>query len=234
MRQRCAGVDKDMVQTVLLLFLMFIPGTVLASNLVSASYSQLYSFYYKKFQEGLLLTFDMPAKRTRFSVGLHTASYQKTTQELSPIGINVDIEGLFATLPLEARVDITDLQYEIESKSSIISTMLFGEYSYYNKKSFFGKKKIVPRNSHELNMFAGGGIRYNIETVSKKYKLYVGDEYFDSVKNPLAGNKSSGIKFFLSNNLSYRFSMVHIGLLTGISIPSIKQSFLSLQAGFTI
>jgi hypothetical protein len=214
--------------------MLLIPTNSFAANLLSVSYSMLMDKTSPKLQEGLMISYDMEKKKTRFSIGVHSTSFDKTQKELSPIGLEFDLQGVLASLPLEANIDLADVQYSVTNKTSITSIMLFGDYNYFTKKAWFGEKKIDPRNTHGISLFAGGGVRYSLTTSSNTYNLFIDEEYFDSIKNPLAGSKSSGLKFFLEHTIEYRFSMMHISLLTAISIPEVDRSFASLQLGITL
>jgi hypothetical protein len=88
--------------------------------------------------------------------------------------------------------------------------------------------------THALKLWAGAGTKIDIRMSTTTYKIFVDGEEFDTIENPLSESKSSGIKFFLSHGVSYRFSLAHIGFDAAISIPSVKKSFFMLKFGFSI
>lgn len=204
-----------------------------ADSFNSGSYAIILSPDRDSYGEGLLFNFESIEKRTRIFAGVfYTENASDWTQE-EPLSFDIASTAAIEGIVFDMDISLDDIGYTKKYKSTIYDFMVFGEYNYW-KHTWSLRKGDNWRKQHEFKLYAGGGAKVDMRMNKTVYNLYANGEYVDRIENPLSGSNGSGIKFFLTNSIFYRFSLFHVGINPAIVIPDFKKSFVLFAFGLTM
>lgn len=203
------------------------------SNFISAHYTILFSPDRNTYGEGVLLSYSMGEKRTKISFGFNHTTLDETLPETELTGIGVGITGEVAGLPVDVDINLGGISYTSKRSGSMFDVLLLGEYNYLDWAWGFGSGD-SPKKRHQLQMWAGVGAKIDVSIENTEYSLYVDGELFDTLENPLSHSRTSKLKFLIAHDVSYRFSLLSVGVHTVLSVPTVKKSFVLLSFGVSL
>lgn len=210
-------------------------STILTRKVVSASYLNLLTndLGGLRRSEGIALSFENLAYRTRIMIGAAHCKVEKKRSKVEPIEIKIDGTAAIAGIDFDINVGVGDLTYSSKEVLNIYDMFLFGDYSLYRKLWILNNKdKDRYETSHQFNIRAGTGIKFDIQSKTKTYYIYQEDKLFDTIENPVSGSKASGLMYYVTNSIDYRFSLLNISLYSGFNFQHPKEkSFIMFTVG---